>query len=158
MSVEIIDRNGWKYAKISRPRGEGRALCKSLGTQSETEAKEKVRDSKLEAISRADHADALVAEVWTRLLAGRNILIRDSAVALKEHRTVIGRPLQSVSKEQMVIDQFFRFTGDDFPNKSIAFVEAEHISNFINQPGGVQRRLARKRRKFGMGATLRKAA
>lgn len=30
--------------------------------------------------------------------------------------------------------------------------------HFINQPGGVQRRLARKRRKLGMRATLRKAA
>lgn len=30
--------------------------------------------------------------------------------------------------------------------------------HFINQPAGVQRRLARKRRKHGMGATLRRAA
>ena len=28
----------------------------------------------------------------------------------------------------------------------------------INQPSGVQRRLARRRRKYGMGATLKKAA
>lgn len=28
----------------------------------------------------------------------------------------------------------------------------------INQPSGVQRRLGRQRRKFGMGATLRRAA
>lgn len=28
----------------------------------------------------------------------------------------------------------------------------------VNQPAGVQRRLARRRRKFGMSATLRKAA
>lgn len=30
--------------------------------------------------------------------------------------------------------------------------------HFINQPGGVQKRLARKRRKHGMGATLKRAA
>lgn len=138
MSVEIVDRNGWKYAKVTRPRGEGRALLKSLATKSDANAREQVKAAKLEEVSRADHADALLAEVWTRLIAGRNVRVRDAAAAFKEHRTVIGRALRSIESEQTVLDQFFRFTGDDFPNRPIAFVEAEHISNFINQPGDVK--------------------
>ncbi len=135
MTVEIVDKNGWKYAKIKRPRGHGRAFFQSLGTKSEKDAREKVRASNLEQIQLAAQADALTREVWTRLLAGRNVRVRDAVEGFKEHRVAIGRPPKSIGKEQNVLDQFCRFSGDDFANETIAIVEAKHISAFVNQAG-----------------------
>jgi integrase len=138
MTVEIVDKNGWKYAKIRRPRGQGRAFFQSLGTKSEKDAREKVRASNLEQIQLAAQADALTREVWTRLLAGRNVRVRDAVGAHKEHRVAIGRPPKSIAKEQNLLDQFMRFSGDNFANETIAIVEAKHISAFVNQPGPVK--------------------
>lgn len=138
MTVEIVDKNGWKYAKIKRPRGHGRAFFQSLGTKSEKDAREKVRASNLEQIQLAAQADALTREVWTRLLAGRNVRVRDAVEAFKEHRVAIGRPPKSIAKEQNVLDQFVRFSGDNFANETIAIVEAKQISAFVNQPGAVK--------------------
>jgi integrase len=133
MKVELVNRKGWLYAKIKRPYGQGRALMQSLGTQSEKEAREKISAGNLEQIALASQADALTREVWTRLLAGRNVRVRDSVEAFREHRVITGHPTQSVEKEQRVLDQFLRHCNCDLPNQSINAVEAKHISDFVNR-------------------------
>jgi site-specific recombinase XerD len=138
-TLSIIDRGGWKYARIERPRGLGRALVKSLGTRSEAEAREKVRDANLEQVARADHADALVADVWTRLVAGRKVSVRDSIDHYREHRTIIGKSQRTITEEQYVLESFVRYTHEtthpDFGMAPIAAVDAAKIAAFVNQPG-----------------------
>lgn len=138
MSVEIVDKNGWKYARMRKPRGQGRAFFQSLGTKSEKDAREKIRSSNLEQIQLAAQADALTREVWTRLLAGRNVRVRDAVEAFKEHRVAIGRPAKSITKEQNVLDLFVRFSGDNFANETIAVIETKQVSDYVNQPGAVK--------------------
>jgi integrase len=133
MTVEIVARNGWLYAKVPRPRGAGRAIMHSLGTKSMEDAKQQVRGANLEQVALASQADALTREVWTRLLAGRRITVADSVQAYWDHRQVVNGNAKAIDRETSSIDQLIRFA--DFGVESIAIVSAKHVSEFVNRPG-----------------------
>lgn len=134
-ALEIVDRNGdgWLYARLQRPRGQGRALFQSLGTKNREEAAKIARESKLEQIQLAANADAITRDVWTSLLAGRKVRVRDSIEAYREHRTIIGKSDRTITAEQGVLDLFVRHAGVDFANQAMAAVDAAKIAAFVNQ-------------------------
>jgi len=138
VNIEIVDKKGWKYARIKKPFGQGRAFCQSLGTKSEEAARVMVRESKLEQIQLAAQADALTREVWTRLLAGRKVRVQDAADAFCEHRAVIGRPAAGVRQDRIALDRFFRSIGIWIPNNQINVITEKHVSDFVNRPGDVK--------------------
>lgn len=133
MNVEIVDRNGWKYAKIRQRRGSGRPVARALGTKSLEEARELVKTARLEDIALASRADALTRDVWTRLLAGRNLRVRDTIESYNAHRHVVGDATKTIRDEGLILDRFIRHAG--LPNEPIAAVEAFQVSTFVNQPG-----------------------
>lgn len=137
MSLEIVDRrgDGWLFAKIVRPRGQGRAFFQSLGTKNREDAARIAREAKLEQIQLAANADAITRDVWTSLLAGRKVRVRDSVAAFEEHRTIIGKRTSTIEDQQQIIDQFLRAQPEGFPNEQIAVVTSRHIADFINQAG-----------------------
>lgn len=126
-------KDGSKFAYV--PQAHGRGIRVGLRTRSMEEAKQKVRDAKLEEIAKAAQADALTREVWTRLLAGRNVLVREAVEAYREHCEIIGRPKAS---DQRMIDEWLRFTG--IANESIAIVEAKHVADWVNRESDVKLR------------------
>lgn len=132
-NVEIIDRNGWKYARIPRPRGAGRALCHSLGTRSIEEARERVKAAELEPIALASRADALTREVWTRLLAGRKITVSESILTFRDHQNTMGGAHDSIERRTCVLDRLAREAG--LSTQSISMIESRHVADFVNKPG-----------------------
>lgn len=141
-TVTLYTRCGWYYARVRRPHGTGRSLRYWLRTKNEAEAKQLLKDGKFEELARADHADALVSDVWTRLIAGKRIRVRDSIDKYRDHRTVIGRPPLVIKHEQLALDQFVRFTTansyPDFAHATIAALEAKHIADWINAEDGTK--------------------
>jgi integrase len=133
MTIRITSRKGWYYALLPRPHGAGRAVRYALRTKSFEEAQAKIRESKLETIALASHADALTREVWTRLLAGRNVAVCDAIKAYQEHRFVVGGAAETVADQGAVLDQLARFA--QIGTASISMVDAKHISEFVNRPG-----------------------
>lgn len=133
MTIRLTSRNGWYYALIPRPHGAGRAVRYALRTKSFEEAQAKIRESKLETIALASHADALTREVWTRLLAGRNVAVCDAIKAYQEHRFVVGGAAETVADQGEVLDQLARFA--QIGTASISMVDAKQISEFVNRPG-----------------------
>lgn len=141
-AVRIINRGGWFYAVIARPRGTGRAIRQALGTQNEAEARQKVKDGKLEELAKVDAADAFTREVWTRMIAGKNVKVGASIEGFREHRTVMGKPAASVTCEQRALAAFVRHVSEtdrpDFANASIAAVTAKHVSSWVNAEGAAK--------------------
>lgn len=131
-------KDGSKFAYFRQASGRGKVI--GLRTRSLEEAKQKIRDSKLEEIARAAQADALTREVWTRLLAGRNVRVRDAVEAYREHCELIGRPKES---EHRMIGEWLRFfagAGTDLGNQSIAAVDTKHVAEWVNREADVKLR------------------
>jgi integrase len=138
-AVRIINRGGWFYAVIQRPRGAGRAIRQALGTQNEAEARQKVKDGKLEELAKVDAADAFTREVWTRMIAGKNVRVGASIDGFREHRTVMGKPMTSIRCEQRALAAFVRHVSEtdrpDFANANIAAVTTKQVSSWVNAEG-----------------------
>jgi integrase len=130
MEVEIRSRNGWLYAVVKRPRGGGRAVVRRLGTRSMEEAERIVREAGLERIALAAKADAIGRDVWTRIVAGRKMRVRDCVVAFEAHRYQVGIDAKTIAAQAGLIDFFLRETG--LANHPIAALETEHVSSFVN--------------------------
>lgn len=132
--VKIFERpNGWLYAQIKQKRGAGGAIFKSLRTRSREEAKQRIRDWRLEELSRAAQADAMVREVWTRLQVGRNLRVRDAIESYEAHRHVVGHSADTIREEGLVLDRFIRF--HDMAHQPVAAIDATHVAAFVNQEG-----------------------
>lgn len=119
-------KDGSKFAYCPQARGPG--LRVGLRTRSMEEARQKVKDAKLEEIARAAQADALTREVWTRLLAGRNVLVREAVEAYREHCEIVGQPKE---RDHKMLDEWLRFTG--IANESIAIVDTRHVADWVNR-------------------------
>lgn len=137
--VSLYLRAGWYYCKIKRPHGSGRAIRHWLRTKDEKEAWARVKEWKLEEMARADYADAVVREVWTRLIAGRRVTVRGSLDDFQKVREAAGKPMRSIRNESIILDHFVRWVHENaLPNfgaAQIGLVEAKHVSGYVNAPG-----------------------
>lgn len=133
MPIEIRDRNGWKFAVLPQARGAGGQIFKALRTRSMEEARELVKAAKFEEIALASRADALTREVWTRLLVGRNLRVRDTIASYDTHRFVVGHAGETIRHESGILDRFIRHA--DLANQPVAAINAAHVSDFVNRPG-----------------------
>lgn len=134
MTVKLKLRRGWYYAHVSRGMGNGKALKISLKTQDPEEARRKIVDAQLEKRAIASQADALGRDTWTRLCAGRKVLVRAAVSAYEIHRDAIGMAVNTIRNDQQVIDQFLRFTG--LANAPISTIATQHIADFVNREDG----------------------
>jgi integrase len=128
--VEIRDRNGWKYAVVPRQRGLGRAIVRRLGTRSMDEALALVRLSDLEKQALAAKADAIGLDVWTRLVAGRRVRVRDAVAQFTAYEITVGHADETIERRAGTLDQFMRATG--LANEPIAAITADYIAAFVN--------------------------
>ncbi|MDQ5979490.1 MAG: hypothetical protein QG602_2464 [Verrucomicrobiota bacterium] len=133
MSITIVDRNGWKYARVPQPGRCGGSMLRALRTRSDDEARELVKSAKLEEIALASRADALTRDVWTRLLAGRNLRVRDAIESYESHRHVVGQAPETVRHDGEIIDRFVHHAGLNL--SPLAALEARHVAAFVNQTG-----------------------
>ncbi len=134
MNVEIKPmRKGWLYAGIRRPRGAGGRMWVSLRTKSREEAQEIVRRKGWSDLSLAAQADALTAEVWTRLTAGKSVTVGDAIERYGLHRHSKGSPDRSIAAALLIIRTFARKVIAE--SSPIASVTSEHVAAFVNAPG-----------------------
>lgn len=132
--VAIVNyRNtGNLYARIRVPRS--RYKFTSLKTRDRTEAEQRVKEWRLEAIARAAYADAQTADVWTRILTGKDHKVCDAIETFLGHLHLKGVAHSTSVDTANLLDQFARF--HDIAQLPLAAVTAEHVSQWVNAPDG----------------------
>lgn len=129
-NVEIRCRSGWLYAVVRRQRGGGKPVVRRLGTRNMEEARALVKEANLEQIALAEKADAITRDVWTRLVAGRRMRVRDALESYEAHRYIVGHRAATIIHQGTILDKFLRVTG--LANSPIAAIEPEHVSSYVN--------------------------
>lgn len=122
-------KSGRQYAVLKGQRGQ-RAIKISLGTKSRAVAKKLVRDAGLADIQHAAKANALTAEVVTRLKAGKRVSVNFAFQDYLESLPVRGRRQSSIEHDRRVLTHWIE--SEKLGSLPIAIVDDKHVHRFVN--------------------------
>jgi integrase len=121
--------SGRFYATIKGAPGQ-RAQKVSLGTTSKAAARRLVKEARLDEIQRAAQADALNAEVITRLRAGRRLTVESAVRAWLDQLPALGTRNRTIQLYEQVLARWQAQT--KLARLPLARVAEPHVSLFVN--------------------------
>lgn len=112
----------------------GRYTTKSLGVKSLTEAKQLVKDAKIEEIEAAAKIGALQRDAIASIVAGKNLHIQDVLAEWKQYKENLSQSENTIFTQESLIQAFINHSGIT----KLQQIKEDHISAYINQEGNTK--------------------